>query len=117
MSALTDVPHLRQIPLTPKDLSILADLQAWLSTARFGDTDSGGKICVDEKLSEKWDWLCTMDFVQKVRRTATKRASKLHPHWRQMNQAIAAERVQMQKCKAWRKPVILTTRIFNNQLN
>ena len=69
---LTDIPHLMQIPLTDKDISILAGLQAWLSTAKFGDTDSGGKICVDEKLGEKWDLLCTMDFVQKVKRTATK---------------------------------------------
>jgi len=52
---LTDIPHHMQIPLTDKDMSILAGLHSWLSTAKFGDTDSGGKMCVDEKLSEKWD--------------------------------------------------------------
>ncbi len=66
---LTDIPHLSQIPLTEKDKGILVGLQAWLSNAKFGDTDSGGKICVDQKLGEKWDLLCTIDFVQEVRRT------------------------------------------------
>ncbi len=69
---LTDIPHLTQIPLTDKDMSILAGLQPWLSTAKFEETNSGGKICVDDRLSEKWDLLCTMDYVQMVRRTSTK---------------------------------------------
>ena len=63
---LADIPHLMQIPLTSKDLSILTGLQGWLSAAKFGETNSGSKICVDEKLREKWDLLCTMDYVQKV---------------------------------------------------
>lgn len=60
------IPHLKQKELSDKDKDILADIEDWLSNAKFGDTRSGGQICTDDKLSEKWALLRTMDFVQKV---------------------------------------------------
>lgn len=75
-----------QIPLTGKDFGILAGLQGWLFTPKFGETDSGSKICVDEKLREKWDLLCAIDYVQKVWRTA--KSENLS--WRPLVQLSAA---------------------------
>lgn len=65
-AAESPILHLEQRELSVKDKGILADLEGWLSIAKFEDTHSGGKICTDEKLGEKWALLRTMDFIQKV---------------------------------------------------
>ena len=58
------MPHLTQHELSRKDKDILAGLEDWLSHAVF---DSKNNICIDARLSEKWELLCGMDLIKEVR--------------------------------------------------
>lgn len=66
------MPHLTQHELSPKDKDILASLEDWLSHADF---DSRNNICIDARLSEKWDLLCGMDLIREVRALLVARLS------------------------------------------